>query len=173
MVSIKSIVWIGAGAAGLAALFYGSRKLTQLTQLGDKISIIPSVPRIHEFKGGILKIMIDNVKVTNQSSLSVPVQQVFTTVKNGSNELVKQTSPIKPVTIAPYGTTELCKDGPIELSLPLLTSGSALLDLLKGNTSKVLDITTRVTANGFEFPFTQQLDISSVIKGSSSIINVF
>lgn len=168
-IKTKHVV-IGGSILLLAGAFVVAQKASQLKSITDKVKIGPVIPRIHSVSGGKAVIKVDKVDVTNQSSLPISVEQLYINIKSSGSDIATQTKPIQPLTIPAYGQAQL-KD--LELEVPY-TNLPAILDFISGKVERKLQVSVRLTTNGFEIPFDQVIDSSTVFeKGKSLVTGLF
>ena len=159
-------ILLGVGALVLVGAVYGAQKASQLQSLGDKIKIGPIIPRIHNISSGAALVKVDKIDITNQSSLPIAIDQLYVNIKSSGSDLATQTKPIAPLTIPAYGQATL-KD--IELQIPYTTL-PAIIEFITGKVQRKLDISIRVSSSGFEVPFNQTIDSSSIFESGKSML---
>lgn len=167
MTTTTKILLASGGIALLALAAKTVQKATQLQNLSDKIKVGPVLPRVHSVSGGKATVVVDNLVVTNQSSLPINLDQLYVNISNNGADLITQTKPIQPVVIAAYGQTTIKN---IEMEVPY-TNLLPILDFIKGAGSKILNVSVRATVNGFEVPFNTEIDATKVFSNTSSLFS--
>jgi hypothetical protein len=173
---MKTIFKVLIGGAGVAVVVYAIKKTSTYQAIRDKFKFFVGTPRVHNYKDGFINIAIDGTKITNQSSLDLVIDKLYTSVQyldpktNLYTDLLIQNAAVDNIIIKPYAFNTVPS---IMVSMPLTNLG-ILKNMIGGTVSSTVKVITRFQIAGVEVPAIENMvDFKAAISNAVNIIPGF